>query len=246
MGRMRGIAVIAAGLLVMWPVPGAEAAATASEAGAGAVLAYDFGGAPGGSSAGPWSAGCFLDEIAQVPACVVAEDAAIARVTGDGPAISFPSPGEGTAVLKIAAADRFNPGGRDFAVEVLVRLDPGERTHGENVIQKGHYSGHGQWKVQVDEGLPSCRIAGRRDGRRVAAIALGPSIEGAGWVRLRCERVAGRLSLTVGDRAPVYAPNNAAMDIANDDELTIGGRLPGAPDNDQFHGDVDGVRLELR
>ncbi|GLZ79705.1 hypothetical protein Afil01_45120 [Actinorhabdospora filicis] len=244
MGRIRHIVVAALTALALMPGHSAQAA---EETAAGAVLAYDFGDAPGGRAEGPWSKGCFLDEIREVPACVVARGASITRVDGEGPAIAFPSPGAGTAVLKIAASERFNPGARDFAIEVLVRLDPGERTHGENVIQKGHYDGgQGQWKMQVDEGLPSCRIAGSRAGAHVAAIALGGSIEGMGWVRVRCERSGNLLTLTVGDLPPVYAPGDASMLIANDDELTIGGRLPGAPDNDQFHGDVDGVRLELR
>lgn len=241
MGRMRHFAVMVMTVVALWPVR-----AVADEAQVGAVLAYDFDDSTGLPGKGPWTSGCFADSVRQIPACVVAHGAGLARPKGEASALEFPAPGRGAAVLRIEASEDFNPGERDFSVEAVVRLDRNERTRGENVIQKGVFdTGQGQWKMQVDGGVPSCRVSGTRTGKHVSAIAVGRHIEGLGWVRVHCGRKGGVLFLEVEGQPTVLAPADASMFIANDDPVTIGGRLPGYSDNDQFHGDVDEVRLEL-
>lgn len=224
-----------------------------AQAAARAELLLTFDGPPSGQSArGPWRAGCFIDEYSGQRACIRTDDGGsvtrtVHRTYGnDSPAITFPAPGDGSAILYIRHTTQLNPGGQDFVISAMVDLTATERGTGSNLVQKGHFdTSGGQWKLQVDDGVPSCRISGSRDGRKVAAMVAGPSIAGLGWVLLRCERRGSSLTISVDGGAPVTAPGNAAMVIANDTEVTIGGRVAGGSDNDQLHGDLDRVMVDI-
>lgn len=208
---------------------------------------------PSGQSAdGPWRTGCFTDPRSSQRACIRAEDGGVIRRTAhrtsgnDSPAITFPAPGEGTAILYLRHTSRLNPGERDFAIAAMIDLTATEAASGSNLVQKGHFdTAGGQWKLQVDDGVPSCRIAGKRDGAKVSAMVSGPSISGLGWVSLHCERRGSSLSISVDGGKPAVSASNAAMSIANDEEVTIGGRVAGAADNDQLHGDLDRVVVDI-
>jgi hypothetical protein len=241
--RCIACAVVASAVLV----------AGTGEAASAAELALTFDGAPSGQTErGPWRAGCFTDAGSSLRACIRTDDGGtisrtVHRTSGnDSPAITFPAPGEGTAILYIRHTARLNPEAHDFAIAAMIDLTATERGTGSNLVQKGHFdTTGGQWKLQVDDGVPSCRIAGQRDGRRVAAMVSGPSIAGKGWVSLRCERRGSKLTISVDGGAPATAPQNAAMTIGNDAEVTIGGRVTGAADNDQLHGDLDRIVVDI-
>ncbi|HEY1179578.1 MAG TPA: LamG-like jellyroll fold domain-containing protein [Phytomonospora sp.] len=242
---LRGFAyaVIATAVLVAGTVQAAPAA----------ELVLTFDGTPSGQSKkGPWREGCFTDAGSSLRACIrTADGGSISRTVhrtsgNDSPAVTCPAPGDGTAILYIRHTARLNPESRDFAIAAMIDLTATERGTGSNLVQKGHFdTAGGQWKLQVDDGVPSCRIAGSRDGRKVAAMVSGRSIAGEGWVSLRCERRGSKLTISVDGGDPVTASQNAAMAIGNDAEVTIGGRVTGAADNDQLHGDLDRVVVDI-
>jgi len=241
--RWFAYAVVFAALLFAFPAHAAPRA----------ELLLTFDGPPSGQFVrGPWRAGCFTDEYSGQRACIRTEDGGsmtrtVHRTDGNNsPAITFPAPGDGTAILYIRHTSQLNPGGHDFVISAMVDLTATERGSGSNLVQKGHFdTGGGQWKLQVDDGVPSCRIAGSRDGENVAAMVTGPSITGLGWVSLRCERRGSSLTISVDGGDPATAPGNAAMSITNDAEVTIGGRVAGGSDNDQLHGDLDRVMVDI-
>lgn len=241
MRRLLYAVVLAVAVLLPPSVP-ASAAPNAD-------LYLTFDRAPSGQSGdGPWTEGCFADAASARSACIRTDgDGAIRRTEQrSDPAISFPEPGGGAAILYVPHTRKLNPGTRDFVLSAMVDLSAGEAGTGANVLQKGLFdSAGGQWKLQVDDGVPSCRIAGMRGGRKVALMVSGPSITGKGWVPLRCDRHDGRLTIIVGTLPPVTARGDAAMDIVNGDEVTIGGREAVRTDNDQLHGDVDNIYVNI-
>ncbi|MEV0650720.1 LamG-like jellyroll fold domain-containing protein [Phytomonospora sp. NPDC050363] len=242
MRRWITFAAIIAGVVLGAPVQAADRA----------ELVLNFDARPAGQNLrGPWSEGCFPDAVTLQQACIRTEDGgSVSRTEREagpgGPAIGFPAPGDGTAILFIPHSDLLNPGDRDFDVSALIDMTATEGRSGSNLVQKGRFGeAGGQWKLQVDKGVPSCRIAGVRDDRRVAAIATGPSIAGQGWVHLHCERRGASLTITVDGGVPVTSSNNAGMNIANMAETTIGGRVTGTADNDQLHGEIDRVIVDI-
>ncbi|WP_203904682.1 LamG-like jellyroll fold domain-containing protein [Virgisporangium aliadipatigenens] len=204
----------------------------------------------GQSDAGHWTAGC-------LPDAAVPEDAACVSVAGRGdvvrterkngtttsPAIKFPM--KGRAVLVVPHTPRLNPGTADFTVSAIVRLERSQVTTGANVVQKGNYDNPvGQWKLQLDRGVPSCRIAGMRNGHLVGLLVKWPrSIAGSGWQTVTCARRGDVFSIQVGTGAPAVV-HNASMDIANQYPVTIGAKSTGVH-NDQFRGSVDEVTFQI-
>jgi hypothetical protein len=204
----------------------------------------------GQSDTGHWTGGC-------LPDTAVPEDAACVAVAGKGdvvrterkngtatsPAIKFPM--RGRAMLIVPHTPRLNPGTADFTVSAIVRLDRSQVTTGANVVQKGNYDNPvGQWKLQLDRGVPSCRIAGLRNGHLVGLLVRWPrSIAGTGWQTVTCARRGDTFSIQVGSAAPAVVPN-ASMDIANQYPVTIGAKSTGVH-NDQFRGSVDEVTFQI-
>ena len=212
-------------------------------------IRLNFDAAPAGQPpAGPWTTGCFADAAAPADnACIsVAAGGSIARVqrpsgATTSPAIKFPA-GTAKAVLTIPHAAYLNPGTADFTVSAIVNLTAAERSPGANIVQKGVFStAGGQWKLQVDNGVPSCRIAGVRSGVAVSAIvAWSGSIADQGWKFIQCKRRGAVLSISVANATAVNSPDDATMDISNTAKVTVGAKGTGTS-NDQFHGALDNV-----
>lgn len=204
----------------------------------------------GQSDAGHWTAGC-------LPDAAVPEDAACVSVAGKGdvvrterkngattsPAIKFPM--KGRAMLIVPHTPRLNPGTADFTVSAIVRLERSQVTTGANVVQKGNYDNPvGQWKLQLDRGVPSCRIAGVRNGQLVGLLVKWPrTIAGTGWQTVTCARRGDVFSIQVGTATPA-AVRGGTMDIANQYPVTIGAKSTGVH-NDQFRGSVDEVTFQI-
>jgi hypothetical protein len=211
-------------------------------------LAFDL--PPSGQSEpGPWTTGCFADSAAAADdGCVAVGGAgALSRVTrpsggGTSPAIKFPDSGGGTAILQANHAAQLNPGAADLTITALVKLTAAETSPGANIVQKGNFgTAGGQWKLQIDNGVPSCRIAGVRNGAAVSALAeWGTSIAGTGWKFVECKRRGAVLSINVAGGTPVNAPEDATMEIANTAKVSIGAKGTGS-NNDQFHGSLDNI-----
>jgi hypothetical protein len=203
---------------------------------------------------GPWTSGCFADSAAPAnDACVlVAGGGSVSRVqrpsgASTSPAVKFPDPGAGRAMLRINHDAAFNPLFGDFTITALVKLEAAEVSPGANLVQKGvNGTVGGQWKLQVDAGIPACRILG--DGNADGDTSdLGEdqkvdwtaSIAGAGWKFISCKRRGTELSISVANATPV-TKTIPALNIDNTANVTIGAKGTGTT-NDQFHGSLDNV-----
>ncbi len=96
--------------------------------------------------------------------------------------------------------EAFAPGARDFVfgVDVLLPVPSGrsEEDNGDNLVQRGLFGDTGQVKLQVDDGVPSCRVAGNQG---VATVKAGSEeLTTETWFRIRCQREGNRLTLYLG------------------------------------------------
>ena len=207
---------------------------------------------------------------AKVAASVVTSDGGrITRARGvaSSSALRFPAFSQGptpAAVLLLrqkGATDVLSPGEHDFSFGADFNLDPvssGSATdNGDNLVQRGLSSDAAQYKLQLDHGTPSCRVAGSA-GEALAA-APDPVVTG-GWYRVSCRRTGDTLVLVVrrlGDSGPesketttVQAPTGS-VEMPPEVPLSVGGKVsPGGEitvsATDQFNGLVDNVFLELQ
>ncbi len=192
------------------------------------------------------------------------------RITrGTGPAgeaaLRFPAyvaQGQTPAAVLIVrpqgTPDPLSPGTRPFELGADVNLDPdssGSATdNGDNVLQRGLFSDPAQYKLQLDHGVASCRIAGASG----EALVSGPApIDRGRWYRLSCRRSGDQVTLTQrplaggGDEqvATVTAPTGR-VEFPSGVPLTAGGKVSAAGDvtvseTDQFNGLMDGISLRL-
>ncbi len=172
---------------------------------------------------------------------------------------AYPAAATAPAVALVATADdpsALGPLDRDFEFGATFRLDPessgSDVDNGDNLVQRGSFSDPGQFKIQLDHGVPSCRVAG--DGGEVfveAAEAVEPDV----WYAVSCERVGSEVSLTLTpydepDDAESWSATGPTGTLAFETQpLSIGGKV--SPDGvpvasaDQFNGAVDDVFLRI-
>ena len=85
--------------------------------------------------------------------------------------------------------DLLSPGGRDFAFGADVALDDVTTgtapDNGDNLVQRGLYQSSSQYKIQVDDGRVSCRVAGVSG--EIVVYAPG-RLHPGDWYRIRCQR----------------------------------------------------------
>ena len=125
---------------------------------------------------------------------------------GGGSAVKFPSIDEaadGNLAALHTVIDRystvFSPDAQDFqfGLDVYLSEEPRRTTgdDGDNLIQRGLFGQAGQLKLQVDNGIPSCRIAGDQG----EALVEGARLEVRQWYRIRCQRAGDLVTMYVGD-----------------------------------------------
>ncbi|GAA1510063.1 hypothetical protein [Nocardioides humi] len=154
--------------------------------------------------------------------------------------------------------DPLDPGTGDFEVSVDFRADPATAGRpgddGDNLVQRGRFGEPAQLKIQVDHGLPSCRLAGTLGEALVKAD--GP-VEPDRWYRLTCLRSGPSVRLRLEDLDAAGAPREWVVDsdpgaitfahipLSIGAKVTAGGRI--ATDSvDQFHGTIDRVLVDVR
>lgn len=168
---------------------------------------------------------------------------------GEGWAIHFPArcsldPRDcPRAILESGPAGFLNPGTRNMRWGAEVMLMSNETSDGANVLQKGLSAAGTQYKLQIDgyDARPSCVLAGEVG----KYIALSPrGIADGKWHELLCERRSSWLTLYVDSQpiAELWIPPD--LSIVNDSPLRLGGKGHG-PYNDQFHGTMDDVFVEI-
>lgn len=174
------------------------------------------------------------------------------------PAFSETDPG--FAILSIVndtTEDVLSPGDAPFtfgADLMLNKVTTGTvADDGDNVIQRGLFEGSSQYKIQIDDGHPSCRVRGVTG--EVIVEGRG-QIEPDKWYRLRCTRRDSTVTLQVGEipgnGEPIEwtgASRSAPMGLVvmpSHTPLSVGGKLAAdgtilPSSTDQLNGAVDRV-----
>lgn len=179
-----------------------------------------------------------------------------------GPALRLPEYAGGEprfAVVRVQAEGEdtsLDPGSRDFVLGVDLRLDEvssgAPADNGDNVVQRGLFEG-GQYKIQIDHRVPSCRLAGSAG----ALVVTGEALAADRWYRVECERQGEQVQLSVvplsgegAGRAQLSSASGpvGSIDIAPGVPLSVGGKLAAdgeivVASSDQFNGSVARVRL---
>jgi|GEM_PF-5883441 len=106
------------------------------------------------------------------------------------------------AVLRLLApddSDVLEPGPEDFWFGLDLRFPEqavsSDADNGDNLLQRGLFGDTGQLKLQADNGVPSCRVAGESGDVTVKAATPLPTEQ---WFRVRCQRTPHQVTLYVG------------------------------------------------
>jgi hypothetical protein len=153
-------------------------------------------------------------------------------------------------------ADDLDPGTADFVLGADFRLDAtseGSSTDdGNNLVQRGLTGSVMQYKIQLDNDRPSCRIAGTSG----VVFVVGAKVQTGTWYRMRCSRSGSTVTLWLkrfsDGRTWTYSQSGAIGSLVagtRSTPLTVGGKLN--PDGtmirsgDQFNGKVDNAFLDI-
>lgn len=154
--------------------------------------------------------------------------------------------------------DPLDPGTADFVVGVDFRADPATAGRpgddGDNLVQRGRYGETAQLKIQLDHGVPSCRLAGTLG---EVVVKADQPVAPERWYRLTCTRSGPSVRMRLADLDGTADPQEWVVD---DDPgsitfehvpLSIGAKVAArsriAEDSaDQFHGTIDRVVLDVR
>lgn len=164
-------------------------------------------------------------------------------------------------VRSVASEDVLSPGERAFGFGADFSLDEtstgSDADDGDNLLQRGLFEGTTQYKVQVDAGRLSCRVAGLAGDVIVKAERR---VQPGQWYRVRCFRYGDTVTLAVArlERDGVHGEWSTkdgsgpigAVVMPKETPLSVGGKL--ATDGslfpastDQFNGLVDRVMYRL-
>lgn len=194
----------------------------------------------------------------------------VQRDAHDHPVLRFPiftaSPAPGRAIVRVTPAasaqtDPLAPGTEDFAFGARFSLDAEsqgtEVNGGNNLVQRGLASDQSQYKIDVDNLRPLCRVQGS-DG--LAEARSSRDITPEVWHRVTCTRQGGVVELTVEEEkgetyavletVSVEAPTGDLSWQRRETPLSIGGKLAAngeviASATDQFNGQVADVVLQI-
>lgn len=207
----------------------------------------------------------FRARTGQTVTVVGVDGGEIERVPGRaiGSAVRFPSgfDAEQGALVALSVTDEDRslvPGGNDFALGADIKLteEPHRtaRDDGDNILQRGLFGSGGQYKLQLDDGRPSCRVLGDVG---EALVKLPKRLKPDRWYRLRCERTAQRVTIfaarlpvdddTTWDSATTWAITGEVNTVA---PISIGAKVNireelVQPAPDQFNGILDNVRVKI-
>lgn len=184
---------------------------------------------------------------------------------GKVPAIRFPAFDPAVdgarAIIRLRAAatatGALDPGERDFVFGADVRLARGPTAqdtgtdNGDNLVQRGLASDPSQYKLQLDGGIVSCRVAGTLG----SVTVVGPRVIRGVWYRVSCQREGSAVTLLVS-RLTANGPVETVATLRNGEvgevrlpqgtPFSIGGKLRHdgglvRSASDQFNGSVGRV-----
>ena len=181
-----------------------------------------------------------------------------------GFAVRFPeeSTNGPRAVLRVTndGEDQLNPNTSRFRFGAEVRLDAisvGTDDNGDNVLQRGLFGDQAQYKLQVDNRRPECRVKGA--GGAVPVVS-DVEMNARDWYRLVCTRDSSTLTLRVVRFRPdgsrhsstktASGRTGAVVAPSADTPMSVGGKLGAdrmpAASTDQFNGVIDEAFLRIR
>ncbi len=168
---------------------------------------------------------------------------ALKRAKGvSGRALRFPCLSCGRAIIEVPDRSSLDPRLDAFSFGAAVRFSARQAAGSMNVVQKGwHDEPGGQYKLQVDAGVPGCVV----HGSAARVVVLGPaSVADGAWHTLACRRVGAEVSLLV-DGAVVATTPAESGHLANAAPVWVGGKEIGTGDPDQFRGRMDDVFVRI-
>jgi hypothetical protein len=151
-----------------------------------------------------------------------------------------------------------DPGDRDFVMGIDFRLDQRRSSRsaddGDNLVQRGRYSDAAQIKLQVDHGVPACRVVGSAASVFVEA---DEEVVPDRWYRLVCTRDGSEVRVKLKD---LEAPEDPTRTWATTEDpgeihfdgapLSVAAKVnslgvidPASPD--QFNGTIDRVIFDV-
>lgn len=214
------------------PSAGEEAAAQAAAAPTGTVfrLTFDGRGAVRNGTT-------FKNAAGKGKVTVRLDSGRFKRVKGKpGKALRYPVE-SGFGLLEGPDRKAWDPGRRDFRFGVKVKIPKAQATRHMNAFQKGyHKQAGGQWKIQLDQGLPSCVVRGDVD--RIL-VRGADSVTDGRWHRLVCWRTSEHGVRLFVDGKLVADKDAPTGRVANGAPLRIGAKKLGPGSVDQFHGRLD-------
>jgi Laminin G domain len=152
-------------------------------------------------------------------------------------------------IVVVPDAPSLNPGWKVMRISLRVRTS----YSGEfNIVQKGQAATPGGfWKVQMDDGYPSCVFKGVKSDGTTSTIGLkyGKPLNDGAWHRIVCEKHTTYVNLRVDGGTPLVTYKRAGH-IANTWNLVMGGKVSCNPSYswvgcDYYHGDLDSVVLSM-
>ncbi len=178
-----------------------------------------------------------------------------------GQAVRFPAyTGDAAApaavIVATATGDALNTLDHDFEFGATFRLDAESSgsavDDGDNLVQRGSFSDPGQFKIQLDHGVPSCRIVGDAG---EAFVEASEAVEPDAWYSVSCEREGSEVILTMApyddrDAKKSWRATGPTGSVSlSTQPLSVGGKVSpkGVPvaSADQFNGAVDDVFLRI-
>jgi hypothetical protein len=165
-----------------------------------------------------------------------------------GRAAGFPRAciGCGRAIIVVPPAPALNPGTRPFSFGASVRATAKQAPPGRdpNIMMKGSTGSlGGKWKLHLIGAKPRCVFQGAAS--RIELTATRPIDDGT-WHRIVCSRNGKLHQLLVDGKVKASSAKAYSGKNVSAQPVKIGGRAVGSNGmNDQFHGDLDGVFLNV-
>ena len=160
------------------------------------------------------------------------------------------------AVLVATAKETgaLDPLDQDFRFGASFMLDSessgSKGDNGDNLVQRGAFDSPGQFKIQIDHKVPSCRILGDEGEAFVkAGTVINPDV----WYSVTCQRKGTEVSISLtqyGERGQTWTTAGPTGHLTLGDlPLAVGGKVSseGIPvaSGDQFNGSVDDIFLQI-
>lgn len=172
----------------------------------------------------PSGAAVMTDSTANGNHGAVPEGVSTGNLGFDGSAYLF----GGQGPVTVPTSPELNPGDRPLAYGLRVKQTAAQGTGEQNVLQKGLIGGgNGQYKLELDDGVPRCYVRDVKDGTgvaRKAAVSSGTSIADGRWHRLACLLNASTFSLYVDGTLVAQTSASAVGAIRPWGDLTLGGK----------------------